>query len=226
MERKTLFWPTIWLVAAAVAWLCCSTCSLGAEYRGLVVKVIDGDTIDVEVPDDAEGPLRSWSKLRVRLAHIDAPEKAQPYGKEAAQFVKDLTLGKKVIVEPQGKPDRYGRTVAEVWVTEADSLNEFIVGYGYAWHYKAYSKDQRFSKLEGEARKARAGLWAGKSPESPWDYRARKKREAQKKKARPTRGRSPAAHTAGNLTGWSSKSTPITNDTRTGRSVRLRESKC
>ena len=63
------------------------------EYRGVVSKVVDGDTIDVKVDNKII--------KRVRLRYIDAPEKNQSFGKEATSFLKKELLGKKVIVNTE-----------------------------------------------------------------------------------------------------------------------------
>lgn len=60
-----------------------------AELQGKVVGVIDGDTISV---------LRDGQQVRVRLTAIDAPEKGQPYGQKAKQFVIGAVAGKTVTV--------------------------------------------------------------------------------------------------------------------------------
>lgn len=46
-----------------------------------------------------------------------------------------------------------------------------MVQAGYAWHYKAYSKDKRFALAEQQARQKKTGLWSDKNPIAPWDYR-------------------------------------------------------
>jgi len=59
--------------------------------EGRVVGVRDGDTI--ELLDAAR------ERHVIRLAHIDTPEKAQPYGNRAKQFVTSLVYGKTVGIE-------------------------------------------------------------------------------------------------------------------------------
>ena len=54
----------------------------GSLYTATVLRIIDGDTIHVR--DMAGTPHR------IRLAMIDAPEKAQPYGEEAAKKLSEL----------------------------------------------------------------------------------------------------------------------------------------
>ena len=47
---------------------------------------------------------------------------------------------------------------------------------GMAWHYKKYSKDLDYAKLETEARKNRVGLWQDRNPIAPWLWREKKKK--------------------------------------------------
>jgi hypothetical protein len=67
--------------------------------------------------------------------------------------------------------DRYGRTVGEVFLPDGANLNKQIVGAGYAWQYKRYSKDPEYGDLEAEARTAKLGLWQDKNPIPPWQWR-------------------------------------------------------
>jgi len=49
-----------------------------SEFTGKVIKVVDGDTIDV-LTDDKE-------KIRIRFSGIDTPERGQPYGNNATRL--------------------------------------------------------------------------------------------------------------------------------------------
>ncbi|BAZ47101.1 hypothetical protein NIES4102_41470 (plasmid) [Chondrocystis sp. NIES-4102] len=74
--------------------------------------------------------------------------------------------------------DRYGRTVAEVYVpdkkTSAINLNLEMVRGGYAWHYAQYSDTCTMRDLliaaEGMAKQEKAGIWSG-NPQPPWEWR-------------------------------------------------------
>lgn len=46
-----------------------------------------------------------------------------------------------------------------------------MVKGGWAWHYKAYSKDKRLADAEVGARRTRRGLWADSHPVPPWEFR-------------------------------------------------------
>jgi endonuclease YncB( thermonuclease family) len=134
---------------------------------GQVVRVVDGDTLVVQL---ASGPLR------VRLYAVDAPEKQQPYGKEAAAALAELTAGKPVSIEPI-EQDRYERLVGIVHVGDTN-VNSRLVSQGHAWAYRRYMRkaDAKLCSLEDQARRARQGLWSPASGDkvvAPWDWRAK-----------------------------------------------------
>ena len=74
--------------------------------EGQVVRVADGDTLDV-----LDAGRRT---LRVRLLGIDAPEGGQAYGKVARQVLKDRVIQRRVTVRVQDR-DRYGRLTLTRW---------------------------------------------------------------------------------------------------------------
>jgi endonuclease YncB( thermonuclease family) len=84
---------------------------------GRVVAVSDGGTIDVL--DDRK------NVHRVRLAGIDAPEKAQPFGHRAKEHLSTTVFGKRVEVSGE-KIDRYGRIVGKVLVSGTDANLEQV----------------------------------------------------------------------------------------------------
>lgn len=89
----------------------------------MVVHVADGDTITVL---DA-GKVHH----KVRLAGIDAPEKAKPFGQRSRESLEDLVAGRTVIVETH-KKDRYGRYVGKVILNSRD-VNLEQIRRGMAW---------------------------------------------------------------------------------------------
>lgn len=130
-----------------------------------VVAVKDGDTIEL---------LQKGKTVTVRLYGVDAPEKTQDYGQKAKQFASDLVFGKSVRLISHNT-DRYGRTVGTIILPDGRSLNEELIRNGYAWHYKAYSKDKNLENLEADARRFKRGLWQLPNPTPPWDFRKDKR---------------------------------------------------
>ena len=75
------------------------------QIAGKVVSVADGDTVTVL---DANN-----QQHKIRLSGIDAPERAQPFGRQAREHLANLIAGEQVTVETS-KTDRYGRSIGKV----------------------------------------------------------------------------------------------------------------
>lgn len=136
------------------------------SFDAKVVKITDGDTITV---------LRNGNEqVRVRLAGIDCPEKAQPWGNNATNALKAAIGTHHVTVHPHST-DRYGRTIARV-TTPNTELNRYLVETGNCWVYTQYATDSELFVLQNAARAARLGLWRLQPSEimPPWDWRRRK----------------------------------------------------
>lgn len=136
--------------------------------QGRVVKVIDGDTVSLL---DAQ-----QTRHTIRLAGIDAPEAAMPYGHRAKLFLAALVLGKDVDALTY-KQDRYRRTVATLMLGPQD-VNLALIQAGLAWHYKRYANEQpvaearAYAQAEELARMQHLALWQDSDPVAPWDWRA------------------------------------------------------
>jgi endonuclease YncB( thermonuclease family) len=148
--------------------------------EGRVVGVSDGDT--VTLLDD----LRV--QHRIRLAGIDAPEKAQAYGDASKRHLSDMVFGESVTVEYE-KHDRYGRIVGKVLKHGRDASLEQLRA-GLAWHYKQYQREQSgadrsaYAAAEQLAQRAHAGLWRDPAPVPPWSWRLEKRGERKTSPAR------------------------------------------
>ncbi len=137
-------------------------------------SIYDGDTLRV---------VKGSEELKIRFCGIDAPEKKQAMGIESRDYLRSLVSegNGELLIVPIEK-DRYGRTVAEVYVpdrkTSAINLNLEMVRAGYAWHYAHYSdtcpmRDQLIV-AEGMAKNEGLGIWNG-NPQPPWEFRSSKK---------------------------------------------------
>lgn len=106
-------------------------------YKAHVVRVVDGDTIDVAIDLGFNVSI----KERLRLARINAPEiygvkkESLEYkqGMKSTQRVKELVENKDVIIETS-KKGKYGRYIAEVWV-EGESVSDILLSEGLATEY-------------------------------------------------------------------------------------------
>ena len=140
----------------------CPTASAqGADFTSKVVRVIDGDTIEV---------VHNGVPVRILLRGVDCPEKGQPYGNTAKQFTSEKTVGKLVTVKVK-EIDKYGRRAADVILPDGAVLNRELLKAGLAWWYRQFSKDKNLEVLEKEARAAKRGLWADPNPVPPWCWR-------------------------------------------------------
>lgn len=137
------------------------------KYHGKifeVVKVVDGDTIDIDIPDG------KYDHTRIRLWGVDTPETEKSpsgemyYGDEASAFTKQLTLDKKVTVYLDKGNDtrgKYGRLLAYVQLDDRSYLNERLLteGYAYADLRFSHSFKNKYRQLEAAARSTKQGLW-------------------------------------------------------------------
>ncbi len=135
---------------------------LPIKETGKVIAVKDGDTIEV---------LLNGKAQRIRLRHIDCPEKNQPFGTKAKMFTSANSFGQTVTVLHTHQYDRNKRLIAEIILSTGDTLNRELVKAGLAWHYKKYSADTTYNMLERSARFAKKGLWSEKEPVAPWMWR-------------------------------------------------------
>ena len=131
----------------------------GAAIEGTVVRVVDGDTILVQLADRVE---------KVRYIGVDSPEihhpvkGEEPGGREAATVNRGLVEGRRVRLELDVRTrDRWGRLLAYVWVGDT-MINAELIRLGYA-HVMTVPPNVRyqelFVKLQREAREAGRGLW-------------------------------------------------------------------
>jgi len=118
-----------------------------------VTKVVDGDTIDVDID---LGFNISYSQ-RVRLAGIDTPEsrtkdaREKALGLEVKNKVKSAIDSAKTVIIKTELPDsteKYGRILGWVYLDgAAKSLNEQLIDEGYAWGYMGETKVKDFDAL-------------------------------------------------------------------------------
>lgn len=153
------------LVRLLLAFFALAACTARAEeLAGKVVGVTDGDTLTV---------LVNRQPVKIRLAEIDTPERGQPWGTRAKQALSDKVFGKEVGLRVVDT-DRYGRTVAHVYL-EGRDINREMVREGHAWAYRKYLRDPSLLEDEAAARKAGVGLWSVPEAQAvpPWEWRAR-----------------------------------------------------
>lgn len=131
-------------------------------YVKKVSKVVDGDTIDVDIDLGFDISFSS----RVRLAGIDTPESRtadkmeKSLGLEAKAFLKhEIEAAKSVVIktEKMDSSEKYGRILGWVYLDGSDiSLNQKMIDVGHAWGYLGDTKVKDFEAL-AKARK-KSGL--------------------------------------------------------------------
>jgi len=152
------------------------------KYHGktfTVVKVIDGDTIDIDVPDG------KYKHTRIRLWGVDTPETKHPekgimyFGPEAAEFTRELALGKQITVYLEEHRTRgyYGRLLAYVQLPDRRFLNKVLLSKGFAYadlrfRHSFYNK---YKQLEAAARSQKKGLWPNVTRDQLPEWLQRKK---------------------------------------------------
>lgn len=131
---------------------------------GTLDTVIDGDLITI---------LSKGKEVEVRLFGIDTPERTQPFGQNAKNFIGAQASDKELWVKTMRK-DANGRTVGLVFANGVN-LNEQLVGQGFAWVMRQECATESFCAdwvlLETKAKGAKKGLWANANPAPPWEHR-------------------------------------------------------
>lgn len=171
MIKQFLFLPFLIMPLLAV-------CSESLD--GQVAAIVDGDTLMVDIP--ARG------QLRLRLAWIDAPDRLQEHGETSRASLSALASGQPARVELIGEAK--GLWQAMVWVSSPDApcrnaacpktldLGLAQIVRGMAWHDRRSLGQPpqslgQYEQAEFQAKIHRKGLWAGKNPAPPWDWRRR-----------------------------------------------------
>ena len=151
--------------------------------RVKIRRVVDGDSLVVKY-GGWFGFLRR--PFPVRLYGIDAPELAQPYGREARDQLASLLRRGRGIRMDEMATDRYGRTVALLYPSRRgrEPINVAMVRSGMAYWYRRYGgRSLGFPEAEAEAMRHRRGVWKdGKRARRPWDYRADVRRARERRR--------------------------------------------
>lgn len=136
--------------------------------QALVIRVIDGDTIEVNIGSGRD---------RVRFIGVDTPEattRVEPYGREATAFTRRRLDGRRVWLEHDVEHrDRYGRRLAYIWLQppkdrsiqeiRTKMFNGILLAEGYAQLLTVPPNVRYvdvFRTLQAEARQQGKGLWA------------------------------------------------------------------
>lgn len=126
-----------------------------------VSRIVDGDTFVIQ------------SNIKVRFFGIDTPERDQPFGPEATQYLRKLIEGKEITIHcpttTLNRPNCY------VYLGNLD-VSEEMVKAGLAYDWAKYSRG-KYSQEEERARQNRVGVWSLPNAIPPWQWRAALKRK-------------------------------------------------
>ncbi|MDM5357817.1 thermonuclease family protein [Peribacillus sp. ACCC06369] len=135
----------------------------GRTFTAEIVRVVDGDTVKIKMPNGNEET--------VRLLLVDTPETVhpskpvQPFGPEASKFTKDLMPeGSKVEVETGiGERDKYGRLLAYFYV-DGKMVNKLLLEKGLARVAYVYAPNTKYldelEDMQKQAQKEEIGIWS------------------------------------------------------------------
>lgn len=122
-------------------------------YVKKVNKIVDGDTIDVDIDLGFDISFSS----RVRLAGIDTPESRtsdkmeKALGIESKAYLKHaIDSAKSIIIKTEklDSSEKYGRILGWVFLDGSDkSINQEMIDKGYAWGYLGETKVKDFEAL-------------------------------------------------------------------------------
>jgi micrococcal nuclease len=158
---------TVLSIASLAGTLTACTASQAAPITSspaTVVKVVDGDTVDLSDTNR--------SRIRLRLSGIDAPESVKRgytvacWGKEASDYAKTQLRGQQVtlLTDPDSDThDRYGRTLGAILLPDGRNFAVEAVRSGNARSYVYEHRPGRWAAeiaaAEQEAKRQSRGLW-------------------------------------------------------------------
>jgi len=140
-----------------------SQAQVGQTENATVVKVVDGDTLDVSLNGKTE---------RIRVIGVNTPETVDPrksvecFGVEASNKAKSyLAVGSEVQLEAdasQDDRDKYQRLLRYIWLAGKD-FGKMMIAEGYAYEYTydiPYKYQNEYKQAQKDAEVNKKGLWA------------------------------------------------------------------
>jgi len=118
------------------------------EYKIVVKKVVDGDTLDADI----DLGFNTLVRRRLRVTGIDTPEsrtkdlKEKEMGLKAKKLVADAVKSADVVIVKSYGEDKYGRVLVDLFC-DKENIAEKLIAEGLAWRYDGGTKDKDLSKL-------------------------------------------------------------------------------
>ncbi len=128
-------------------------------FKAKIVGIPDANTVMM---------LIQKTPMRLRLAHIDAPDRNQYFGNEAQQILSDKLFMKEAFVHHNHKTLSTDAPI-NLYLNQ-ENINLWLIKTGLAWCEES-SKNQSCLKEQGLAKAQKKGLWQQALPTPPWNYR-------------------------------------------------------
>ncbi len=133
-----------------------------APVEGVVIRVVDGDTLLLSMPHRVE---------RVRLHITDAPETRQEWGPRSTAELRAMTLGRTVSFHQTGRETHRQRRAIGFVSVDGLCVNSELVRRGHAWVDPRFGKGTNMLELQWFAMNYKVGLWSRSNPMPPWEWR-------------------------------------------------------
>ena len=118
------------------------------QYRAKVLKVVDGDTVEIDLDLGFNIVL---ANQRVRMAGIDTPESRTTNAEEKVRgqlskkkLAEKMPIGSHVIIEtqrPDSNDDKFGRILGIFILDDATKVNQWMIENNYAVPYQGENKE-------------------------------------------------------------------------------------
>jgi len=128
------------------------------QYKCKIIKVLDGDTVDIDLDLGFKIIL---ANQRVRMAGVDTPESRTTIAEEKVRGViskkklaEKLPIGSWQIIEtqkPDSNDDKFGRILGVIILEDGTRVNDWLIQNNYAVPYKGENKD--LTQAEHQANK-------------------------------------------------------------------------
>ena len=104
------------------------------SYRARVLSVIDGNTLWLDI----DCGFCVWTKQKVRLRGIDAPELSTAGGVRVKNFVEEALGGVSFVGVTTTKPDKYDRYLADVFYLAGEADLNVVLEKGTFLNWELY----------------------------------------------------------------------------------------
>jgi len=135
-----------------------------AQTTAQVARVIDGDTVAVQLNDGKEVVLRLIGIDTPETNHLSKP--VECFGRQATKKAQEMLTNKQVTLvfnDSQGQYDKYDRLLTYIILPDGTNVNKAMIKRGYAFEYTyntSYKYQDEFKTAERSARANERGLWA------------------------------------------------------------------